>query len=142
MNANNLIIRQLELGPMMNFIYLIGCERTRTAAVIDPAWEASEITGVAARLDLRLEHILITHAHPDHINGLEQLLDRTTAKVWLHTDEFKYAREMAAQFHVPIEFIDRYAERFQLVNRATLCSWMPAGGWIFLEVTRRRCGGA
>jgi glyoxylase-like metal-dependent hydrolase (beta-lactamase superfamily II) len=116
MNPQSLIIRQMELGPMMNFVYLIGCERKRAAAVIDPAWEIAEILQLADKLNLRLEHILITHAHPDHINGLETLLGQTSAKAYIQAEEFKYVGRMAAQFRVPIDFVDRYAERFQLLS--------------------------
>jgi hydroxyacylglutathione hydrolase len=116
MNDQDLIIRQMELGPMMNFVYLIGCGQTRSAAVIDPAWETVEILRLADQLNLRLEHILITHAHPDHINGLEQILGQTSAKAYIQAEEFKFVRQMAAQFRVPIDFVDRYAERFQLLS--------------------------
>lgn len=92
---------------MMNFVYIIGCAATREAGVVDPAWDVPHILEAAHRLNLRIGHILVTHAHPDHVNGLEELLETTGAKVYLNTNELSYVREMAERFQVPIEFMRR-----------------------------------
>ena len=84
MTAGGLILKQLELGPMMNFVYIVGCEQTRQAAAVDPAWDVKAILAAARKLDLHLHHVLLTHAHPDHINGLEELLDTTDAMVYVN----------------------------------------------------------
>ena len=34
-----LYLKQLELGPMENFVYLVGSTESRRCAVVDPAWE-------------------------------------------------------------------------------------------------------
>jgi hydroxyacylglutathione hydrolase len=109
MNSDDCFIKQIELGPMMNFIYLIGCSQTREAAVVDPAWDVPAILAVARALEFQLRHILLTHAHPDHANGLEELLDATGAKAYLHADEIRYVREMAEQYQVPLEFMKRHS---------------------------------
>ena len=70
METETFVLRQVELGPMMNFIYLIGCPKTREAAVVDPAWDVPAILRMAHVSDLKINRILATHAHPDHINGL------------------------------------------------------------------------
>ena len=36
--AEELIIEQIEIGPMKNFTYLVGSARTREVALVDPAW--------------------------------------------------------------------------------------------------------
>ena len=38
---NNLIIEQIEIGPMQNFTYLIGCRSTQKVVVVDPAWDVA-----------------------------------------------------------------------------------------------------
>jgi glyoxylase-like metal-dependent hydrolase (beta-lactamase superfamily II) len=116
MNSPRLILKQAELGPMMNFIYLVGCAETREAAVIDPAWDVPAILRLAEESDLRISRILITHGHPDHINGLEELLEATDARVYMHPDEINYTKEIAARFRVPVDFMNRRSSNFQPVS--------------------------
>ena len=87
MNEPKLFLHQMELGPMQNFIYLIGCERTKEAAVVDPAWDVPTILKVAKDHDFKIKTILLTHTHYDHINGVEDLLKTTDARVYVHKKE-------------------------------------------------------
>ena len=116
MNSPAWIIQQLELGPMMNLVYLLGCPETRTAAVIDPAWDVQSILRAARRLDLKIGHVLVTHAHPDHINGVEEMLEATDAAVWVHAAEMEYIRAMARLYQIPVEFLDQRAPDFHPVS--------------------------
>jgi glyoxylase-like metal-dependent hydrolase (beta-lactamase superfamily II) len=60
-----LILHQAQIGPMANYVYLIGDAVTRKAAVVDPAWDVDKILAWAERHGLAIEHVLITHYHPD-----------------------------------------------------------------------------
>lgn len=111
-----MILKQVELGPMSNFVYLIGCAETREAAVVDPAWDVQAILNLAQESDLRVHRILVTHGHPDHVNGLEALLEATDAKVFVHADETDYMRQAAAVFRMPVEFMNRRSTNFQVIS--------------------------
>ena len=76
-----LYLKQLPLGPMNNFVYLLGDPETKEAAVIDPAWDASAILEMVRRDGYRLTHVLLTHGHYDHINGVEEIVAATDATV-------------------------------------------------------------
>jgi glyoxylase-like metal-dependent hydrolase (beta-lactamase superfamily II) len=82
-----LFLHQVELGPMQNFVYLIGCEKTREAAVVDPAWDVQAILTIAKNHRFQIKTILLTHTHFDHINGVEELLKQTDARVFVHKKE-------------------------------------------------------
>ena len=46
MTASPIYLRQLELGPMQNYVYLIGDPNTREAAAVDAAWDIDTILDV------------------------------------------------------------------------------------------------
>jgi len=89
-------LRQLEIGPMANFVYLVGDPAARKAAVVDPAWDVGEICDLAEREGYTIDKILITHYHPDHlggrmmghsIQGAAEMLARVKAKVYVNRHE-------------------------------------------------------
>ena len=96
----SLYLKQLALGPMQNFVYLVGDTDTRQAVAIDPAWDIDAILKTLAADDMTLEAALITHFHPDHIGGdlmghhiagPVELLERgAKIKVHVHKDEADY----------------------------------------------------
>lgn len=69
---------------MANFVYLIGDPTTKTCAVVDPAWDVKSILEAAARDGFELTHALVTHNHPDHTNGLSDLLRARDLPVYVH----------------------------------------------------------
>jgi hydroxyacylglutathione hydrolase len=101
----SLYFKQLQLGPMQNFVYLVGDTVTRQAAVIDAAWDVDRIIDVAAQDDMKLTAALVTHFHPDHLGGnmmghrivgAADLLERNVPlKVYLHKTEASYANQIA-----------------------------------------------
>lgn len=95
-----LYLKQLPLGPMQNFVYLIGDTETRRAVAVDPAWDIDAIQRTLAADDMTLEAALITHYHPDHLGGglmghhipgVVELLERgEKIKVHVHKAEAEY----------------------------------------------------
>jgi glyoxylase-like metal-dependent hydrolase (beta-lactamase superfamily II) len=67
--SSDLYFRQVAIGPMQNFIYLIGSERTREALVVDPAWDVDGIIELADNEGLKIVGALVSHYHPDHVGG-------------------------------------------------------------------------
>jgi hydroxyacylglutathione hydrolase len=78
---------QIEVGLLQNFCEILYCPDTGAAAVVDPAWEVDRLLREATRLGVRLETVLITHTHHDHIEGVEELVARTNATVVVHPNE-------------------------------------------------------
>ena len=87
MTAQPMYLKQLELGPMRNFIYLIGDPQTREAAVIDPGWEVPQILRAAEEDGYRLTQAFVTHHHFDHVMGLADLLAAADLPVYAHQDD-------------------------------------------------------
>ena len=90
---DELIVEQVEIGPMQNFTYLIGSKTTREVVVVDPAWDIPAITGLIEERGYQLRAALITHYHPDHcggsmgghsIQGVAELIGSHPLKVYSH----------------------------------------------------------
>ena len=103
---------------MANFVYLVGSTETRQAAVIDAALDVEEILRLAAADDMEITHALVTHTHPDHvgswlrgahIEGLEELLARTKAKVAVHKAEAEFLKFLSPSDRIRSESGDKIA---------------------------------
>ena len=80
--GDGLYLRQLPLGPMDNFVYLLGAEGAKETAIIDPAWDVDAALEVARRDGRTVTHAFVSHHHRDHCNGLLPLLDRADARIY------------------------------------------------------------
>ena len=73
-----MIFRQLFERESSTYTYLIGCEQTREAALIDTVKEeVPKYLQLLEELDLTLAYALDTHTHADHITGAGDLRDAT-----------------------------------------------------------------
>ena len=82
-----MIVRQLRIGSMDVFTYILGCEATREALVIDPGGEVDRIIEEARREGLQIKYILNTHGHWDHTVGNDRLKLLTGASIVRHKQE-------------------------------------------------------
>ena len=67
--------------------YVIGCEDTRQAVVIDPGDEVHALLTAIERHQLETRYILLTHAHLDHITGVGVARAALDVPIWLHKDD-------------------------------------------------------
>ena len=74
----------LPVGMLVCNCSVLGDEDTREAVVIDPGDEVEKILGVLTRHNLKTKYIVATHAHLDHVGGIEQLQRATGAAVLMH----------------------------------------------------------
>ena len=72
---------------MGNFCYLLGCEITKQAAVIDPGNDAQKLLDLASEMGLKIEFIFNTHHHIDHTSGNGLVKNSTGAKLLIHKKE-------------------------------------------------------
>ncbi len=102
-DSARLWFRQLQLGPMENFVYLIGDPTTRECAVVDAAWDIDAIVREADNAGYRITHDLVTHFHPDHLGGslmghqiigAAELVARVPARVVIHKAELPFVHRL------------------------------------------------
>jgi len=73
-----MIFRQLFEPQSSAYTYLIGCERTREAVLIDPVLETVERDlALLDGFDLALKYTIETHIHADHVTGASRLRQET-----------------------------------------------------------------
>ena len=73
--------------------YLIGCQRTGEAIVIDPERDVDRYIDLAAANDLRITAVAETHIHADFLSGARELAERVGAKVYVSDEgdaDWKY----------------------------------------------------
>ena len=80
----------MEIGPMENFVYLVGSRKTREVFVVDPAWQVDTILGAAKAEDLKIVGALVSHYHFDHTNGIEELLKSVDCPIYVNKKDVPY----------------------------------------------------
>jgi len=93
-------------GPFQENGFVIGCEDSREAIIVDPGDSVAELLDYSARAKLSIRHILLTHAHIDHITGVAAAKSATAAPVYMHrADSFLYddAVAMGAMFGLRVD---------------------------------------
>ena len=102
-----MILETQAVGPFMKNGFVVGCERTRDAVLIDPGDEVAGLLSFAASQKLVIRHILLTHAHVDHVTGVAAAKRVLGAvPVSLHRDDlFLYERavETGRMFGLRVE---------------------------------------
>jgi len=78
------ILRMLVVGPIQANCYVLGCERTKEAAVIDPGGDVDKILMTLAKDKLHCVYIINTHGHFDHTGDNKRLKEVTGAKLVIH----------------------------------------------------------
>ncbi|MGC0772339.1 MAG: MBL fold metallo-hydrolase [Candidatus Acidiferrum sp.] len=78
-----MIFKQFYLNCLAHASYLIGDERTCTAAVVDPQRDVDRYLEFAAENGLQIKHVILTHLHADFVAGHLELRDRVGATIYL-----------------------------------------------------------
>lgn len=94
-----MIFKQITVGVMAVYCYIVGCENTREAMIIDPGGDEDKILAEVAKERLSVKYIVATHGHPDHVCGNRRLKEATGAKIVMHKDDDAFfTRPEIAQF--------------------------------------------
>lgn len=77
---------------MQNLSYVVGDEKTKQAFVVDPAWQPDTILKTVEKEGFKLTGFLVSHAHYDHTNAIEELLKKVDVPVYVNKNEFDIAK--------------------------------------------------
>ncbi|MFO0754554.1 MAG: MBL fold metallo-hydrolase [Thermodesulfovibrionales bacterium] len=101
-----MLIKTVVVGPLQVNCYIIGDEALKRALVIDPGDEPDRILHIVKEAELRVDYVVCTHGHFDHVGAAADIRRETGAKVVLHRDElpvYAAAKDMAAFWGYDLE---------------------------------------
>jgi hydroxyacylglutathione hydrolase len=111
-----MILESAAVGPFFKNGYIVGCERTRKAVFIDPGDEVDQLLDFVSSEQLDVTHILLTHAHVDHVSGVAEAKRTLGCPIVLHKDDqsiYDNAVRTGMMFGLTVEEpppVDRYYE--------------------------------
>jgi hydroxyacylglutathione hydrolase len=117
-----MIIESQAVGPFFKNGFVVACESTRDAVLIDPGDEVESLLSYGEAQKLAIRHILLTHAHVDHVTGVAAAKRALNVPVYLHRDDlFIYERavESGVRFGLHVEPqppIDEYYAPGQVIG--------------------------
>ncbi|MDZ7264619.1 MAG: MBL fold metallo-hydrolase [candidate division KSB1 bacterium] len=92
-----MVFETIAVGPLGVNCYVIGCEKTRWGAVIDPGDDAQLILDSIKRHQVNVQYILLTHGHVDHLAHLSKIRQETGAAFLMHRDDTFLMKGLLAQ---------------------------------------------
>lgn len=99
-------IHQLSVGPLQVNCFLVACQKTHDAMVVDPGDDGSRILQLADKEGLKIVKVVNTHGHFDHIGANRQLVEATGAELMLHAADLPLlpqARNHAEAFGLTVD---------------------------------------
>jgi len=90
-----LIIKKLEVGPIMANCFILGCELTKQAVVIDPGDDADRILMELGKSNLTVKYLINTHGHFDHVSANKRMKEATGAQIAIHPEDEPMLHELS-----------------------------------------------
>jgi len=84
-----MILEIIPVGQLQANAYIVADEETRQAVVIDPGDEGDRILEVANANNLKVNEIICTHAHFDHVGAVGDIKKETGAKIIMHKEDLE-----------------------------------------------------
>ncbi|MDX1707310.1 MAG: MBL fold metallo-hydrolase [Desulfobacterales bacterium] len=91
-----MIIKTLPVGPIMANCFIVGCEETLQAVIIDPGDEPEKILKAVSDSKLTVSHIINTHGHFDHVSANKNIHAATRAPILIHAMDAPMLAKIAA----------------------------------------------
>lgn len=94
-----MFVKQVEVSSMAIFAYIVGCEKTKEALVIDPSADTERLINEAQSRGYTIKYIVNTHSHADHTMGNLRMKQLTGAKIIIHE------KDAPGLIHQPLQMI-------------------------------------
>jgi len=108
------IVKQIPVGPMSNFVYVLTEPESREALVVDSGWEIEPILKSVEESRSKVKFVVSTHSHFDHVSSIDELAHELRARAVAHVnspverdlmvddgDELKLGKRGVRVIHTP-----------------------------------------
>ena len=99
-------IHTLTLGNYRTNCYIVWVESSKTCAVIDPGYAPDTVLASVEKLGLKVEAVLLTHGHFDHVGGVEAIVKATGCRLWMSESDWSQRRSPVTARLYPIANCD------------------------------------
>jgi len=82
-----MLVTTLAVGPIDTNCYVAGCKETLEGMIVDPGGDADRILAAVKEMNLKIQYVVNTHAHFDHVGANRALVEATGATLVVHPDE-------------------------------------------------------
>lgn len=79
-----MIFESIAVGPLSVNCYIAACEESREGIIVDPGGDAELIVRLVQKLDLKIQTVINTHGHFDHVGGNRRILEAFGARLLIH----------------------------------------------------------
>lgn len=93
-----MIVKTIMTGEIQENCYIVIDENTKKAFMVDPGDEGSKIADVVDSLGIKLEYILLTHGHFDHVGAVEYIADRYNVPFYINEIDEKWSEKVPSLF--------------------------------------------
>ena len=90
-------VKQMMVGMMGVCCYIVACDKTGEAVIIDPGGNEDEILSACQQENLKVKYIVNTHGHPDHVCGNRQLKEATGAEIVMHSADADFFSQSSVE---------------------------------------------
>lgn len=103
-------IQVITGGILPTHSYIVTDKETNVSAVVDPGFISDELFNTIKSLN-RVDAIILTHGHFDHIMGVKDIQDMTGAKIYMHQEEKDFATDCS--LNLSLDFPERQCKDFK-----------------------------
>ncbi len=151
---NKLIVMSAELGDIGTNCYIIANQETKKAAVVDPAGDVDIILKILDEKGLKLDMILLTHGHADHIGALDDLRREISMDLPVLASQIEQEVLMVPDYNLTPMFGKSYTTHANVLfkqpkqeyevlghrmifyltpghTKGSCCYYFPTYGWLF-----------
>ena len=101
-----MFMRQIKIGLMDNFTYILADNLQKIGTVVDPGWPGEgveKLLNQAKDDGIIIKYIILTHTHNDHIAGVTELVEKTGAEIVIHEEEIPPSAKKGFDYDIAVK---------------------------------------